>query len=103
MATQEQARAFTAEFGAEITYVGEHLNGWSVVSREYQGHKHAVRFRIVIADPDGDLWAYDIAEHHEYGTDVDSEPIPVTMVTASKTVVSFVPRLIPRTSKEHKT
>lgn len=98
MTTTEQARAFIGANGEYLSNVGDQLNGWSVVSREYSWFKYSrVFFTVVAADPDGELWQYTVTESTEYGTEVEGDPIPVQAVTETKTCVTFRPRLVPRT------
>lgn len=89
-----------AEQGWCLSCVGDSYAGWTVVSREYSHFKHSsVYFTAVAADPDGDLWSYTICESTNDGTEVVNGPIPVTAVTQAKNVVTFTPRLVPRTQE----
>lgn len=100
MATVDRAREYITAHYCDLTSPGDACEGWTVVARDYIDHKHAVCFRIVVADPDGDLWSYTIAEHRDYGTDLQDVPVPVAVVTETRTVIGFRPRLIPHTPEE---
>lgn len=96
MSTVEQARAFIAESGEDLTSVGDRIDEWTVISCEYNWFKHAtVYFTIVAADPDGELWQYMVGSDYNNGTEVSTEPVPVSAVTETKQVVTYRPRLIP--------
>ncbi|KXO98418.1 Uncharacterised protein (plasmid) [Tsukamurella tyrosinosolvens] len=97
MSTVQQARAFLAANGNELTSVGEYYAGWTVVASTYSWFKHStVYFDIVAADPDGELWQYTVGSNYEYGTDTTGDPIPVLAEVETKRVVTYRPRLIPR-------
>ena len=97
MSTVEQARAFIAASGNELTQVGEQYAGWTVVSSEYSWFKHStIYFTVVVADPDGELWQYTVGSNYEYGTEVSGDPIPVTAVAETKQVITYRPRLVRR-------
>ncbi|MFA5709345.1 hypothetical protein [Mycolicibacterium sp.] len=99
MTTLEQAREFIADRGEYLSSVGDQLDGWTVISREYVWFKYTrVHFTIVAADPDGQLWQYTITESTADGTEVSGDPLPVTAVTETKPAVVFTPRLVPRQS-----
>ncbi|MEN4460924.1 hypothetical protein ABFV47_32805 [Mycolicibacterium fortuitum] len=100
MATLTQARSAVAEQGRYLSHAGDSHEGWAVVSREYSHFKYSrVYFTVVAADPDGDLWSYTVCESTNDGTEVVDSPIPVSAVTQTKNVVTFTPRLIPRTQE----
>lgn len=99
MSTVEQARAFIAENGGELTTRGEQCAGWTVVSSEYSWFKHStVYFTVVAADPDGQLWQYTVGSSYEYGSEVSGDPIPVSAVAETRQVVTYRPRLLPRST-----
>ncbi|KMV13922.1 hypothetical protein ACT17_32590 [Mycolicibacterium conceptionense] len=97
MSSVDQARAFIAANGGELTEVGERYAGWTAVSYEYSWFKHStIYFTVVAADPDGELWQYTVGSNYEYGTEVSGDPIPVTAVAETKQVVTYRPRLVRR-------
>lgn len=102
MLTTDQARAFIAAHGTYLSEVGDEHGGWTVIARTYTTFKHSqVHFTITVADPDEQLWQYLIGESTYDGTEITGDPYPVSAVTETKTVVSFAPRLIARTSQEN--
>ena len=97
MTETDTALLFIASNGQHLTHMGDQLDGWSVVSREYDRFKYTqVFFIVVAADPSGGLWRYRISESSDDGTEVVSDPTPVTAVVQTKRVVSFEHRLIRR-------
>lgn len=97
MITTAQARSFIEDNGVELSDIGNSVDGWTTVSKNYSWYKHSdVYFTIVVADPEGHLWQYDVRENYSYGSEVDTDAVPVQTMTETKKVISYVPRLIPR-------
>ena len=100
MVTLAQARRFIAEHGVWLNAIGDTTGGWTAVAREYTTFKHSnVYFTITVVDPDGGLWQYLVGESTYDGVEVSGDPYPVTAVTQTKNVVTFTPRLVPRTQE----
>lgn len=97
MVTVDQARAAIASHGTLLSDVGAEAAGWVAVSREYAWFKHSrVYFTVVVTDPEGQMWQFTVSESTEDGTEVEGEPVPVSPIIETKSIVTFRPRLVPR-------